>query len=264
MARSRPAGRSSRPGSLARRSSSRARSLGVERVEHESVDAVADGLGEPAESRHDSGTRAARHSAAASGAQSHHIDGSTTTSTSRSSPPISDGANAPDSSDDAAAIECAQLLGEPLRHLAEDPHVELARASAAPPRPAAAAPCAGRPSRGRRPSAARRSRPGARRSADLLPDLGLVRHRLAHDVEQVGCVAGPEQRAPHGVGYGQDRGQAGVGAGADLGEPPPVAGLVVAADARRAVGAVARGPDRSRPRRSAGRRAGRSASSCGS
>ena len=56
------------------------------------------------------GVRAARHSAAASGAQSHHIDGSATASTPRSSPPISDGEKEPHSSTlprRSSALSCA-------------------------------------------------------------------------------------------------------------------------------------------------------------
>ena len=137
-----------------------------------------------------SGTRAARHSAAASGAQSHHSEGSATASTSRSSVPISLGAKAPVQLDDAARVERAQLLGEAAGHLADGSCTsQRAPACAGPPRRAAAGPCAGRPSRGTRRSAARRRAPG-RRSRPTCSQISLlVRHRLAHDVDQVRVVA---------------------------------------------------------------------------
>ena len=36
-------------------------------------------------------------------------------------------------------------------------------------------------------------------AADLLPDLGLVRHRLADDVDRLRVVPGREERLAHGV-----------------------------------------------------------------
>ena len=48
--------------------------------------------------------------------------------------------------DDAAPVERSQVLGEALRHLAEDPDSQSGLASAARPGPAAGVPCADRPS----------------------------------------------------------------------------------------------------------------------
>ncbi len=70
----------------------------------------------------------------------------------------------------------------------------VGRRAAAPPRPAAAAPCAGRRSRRNRPSAARRPRPGRAVAAQRLPDLLVLRHRLADDVDHLLRVAGADQR----------------------------------------------------------------------
>ena len=83
---------------------------GVAAVEEQAVDLVAHGLAQAAQARGDAaGTRPARHSAAISGAQSHHIEGMTATSTPASSSGSSAGPKAPHSSTTPRRVGGAQL-----------------------------------------------------------------------------------------------------------------------------------------------------------
>ena len=209
----------------------------------------------------------ARHSAAASGAQSHHIDGSTATSTPASTSASSVVANAPAQLAHAARVQRAQRRRERVGHLAVDQHAQrrlhalrrlheqlraLVRVGGAEER-----------DRQRAVRAGGAARTGAVAS-ELLPDLRVVRHPLAHDVDQLGRVAGAEQRAPHRLRDGQHARHPARDARADLRQPARVVVRVGPAGARRAAAPVAgAGADRRR-RPSSGRRAGRSASSCAS
>ena len=90
----------------------------------------------------------------------------------------------------------ADAAANSSRHLADDPHVELdARRSLRgldqQLRPLVRV---GRAEEGDR-QLARRRRPGSRSRPSALPDLGLVRHRLAHDVDQLRVVADRDERA---------------------------------------------------------------------
>ena len=151
-----------------------------------------------------SGTRPARHSAAISGAQSHHSEGSTATSTPASSSGSSAGAEGAAQLDHAARVERRAAGGRSARrHLAVDEHAQLAARCAGPPRSAAAGPCAGRRSRRRRRSGARR-RDRARRSRPSRSQISSAAGiGLADDVDHLGRVVLAGEGAAHRVGDGE-------------------------------------------------------------
>ena len=236
--------------------------VGVEAVEDEPVDLVADRLGQPAESRHDQrhargealGGRE-RRAVPPQRRQRGDVDARA------AARPISLGANAPHSSTTprrSSALSCAA-------NCARDLAVDAARAGARCVRCAASHEQLRALVRvGRAEEADGQLLADAARARGRGPTCSQIscsmRHRLADDVDQVGRVALGERacRAPRRTRPGTRSG-ARVGARADLAQPPPVAVDVVAADAGGAVAAAIAGPgaDRALPGR-AGRRAGRS------
>ena len=93
----------------------------VERVEEQAVDLVDDGLAEAAEAGDDEGTRPARHSAAISGAQSHHIGGHDGDVDAGQQLGQRRGAEGAAQLDHAAPVGGAQARGEALVDLAVAP-----------------------------------------------------------------------------------------------------------------------------------------------
>ena len=120
--------------------------------------------------------------------------------------------------DHAACVEGLQLLGEPRRHLAKDPDVQfcLGLLRRLHQQLRALVGIGGAEERHRQ-SLADAARPAT--ATDLVPDLGLVWHRLPDHVHELRRIPAGQERTPHCARYRQNRGQAALRASPDLAQP---------------------------------------------